>query len=306
MENVVIIGSGCAGNTAAIYAARANLAPVVFEGLEAGGQLSITTDVENYPGFPEAVMGPELVENMKKQAQRFGAKFVPGDVTKADLSERPFKLWAGDEMIEANALIVASGASARWLGIESEQKLIGHGVSSCATCDGFFFRDKPVTVIGGGDSAMEEATFLTKFATEVTIAHRRGEFRASKIMLDRAQKNEKIRWALNTVVDEVYDVEQNEVTGVRFRDTKDDSTRDHPTSALFLAIGHIPNTKIFDGQLDLDPDGYIVSKGGARTNVEGVFHAGDVEDRVYRQAVTAAGAGCKAAMEAERFLEADE
>ena len=306
MENVVIIGSGCAGNTAAIYAARANLAPVVYEGLEAGGQLSITTDVENYPGFPEAVMGPELVENMKKQAQRFGAKFVPGDVTKADLSERPFKLWAGDEMIEAKALIVASGASARWLGIESEQKLIGHGVSSCATCDGFFFRDKPVTVIGGGDSAMEEATFLTKFATEVTIAHRREEFRASKIMLDRAQKNEKIRWALNTVVDEVYDVEKGEVSGVRFRDTRNGSTRDHPTSALFLAIGHIPNTKIFEGRLDLDADGYIVSKGGARTNIEGVFHAGDVEDRVYRQAVTAAGAGCKAAMEAERFLEANE
>ena len=306
MENVVIIGSGCAGNTAAIYAARANLNPVVFEGLEAGGQLSITTDVENYPGFPEAVMGPELVENMKKQAQRFGAKFVPGDVTKADLSERPFKLWAGDEMIETQALIVASGASARWLGIESEQRLIGHGVSSCATCDGFFFRDRPVTVIGGGDSAMEEATFLTKFATEVTVAHRREEFRASKIMLDRAQKNEKIRWALNTVVDEVYDVGQNEVTGVRFRDTKDGTTRDHPTSALFLAIGHIPNTKIFGGQLDLDPDGYILSKGGARTSVEGVFHAGDVEDRVYRQAVTAAGAGCKAAMEAERFLEANE
>ena len=306
MENVVIIGSGCAGNTAAIYAARANLAPVVYEGLEAGGQLSITTDVENYPGFPEAVMGPELVENMKKQAQRFGAKFVPGDVTKADLSERPFKLWAGDEMIEAKALIVASGASARWLGIESEQKLLGHGVSSCATCDGFFFRDKPVTVIGGGDSAMEEATFLTKFATEVTIAHRREEFRASKIMLDRAQKNEKIRWALNTVVDEVYDVEKGEVSGVRFRDTRNGSTRDHPTSALFLAIGHIPNTKIFEGRLDLDADGYIVSKGGARTNIEGVFHAGDVEDRVYRQAVTAAGAGCKAAMEAERFLEANE
>ena len=306
MENVVIIGSGCAGNTAAIYAARASLNPVVFEGLEAGGQLSITTDVENYPGFPEGVMGPELVDNMKKQAQRFGAKFIPGDVTKADLSERPFKLWAGDDRIETKVLIIASGASARWLGIESEQKLIGHGVSSCATCDGFFFRDKPVTVIGGGDSAMEEATFLTKFATEVTVAHRREEFRASKIMLDRAQKNEKIRWALNTVVDEVYDVEGGEVTGVHFRDTKDGSTRDHPTAALFLAIGHIPNTKIFKGQIDLDPDGYIITQGGARTSVEGVFHAGDVEDRVYRQAVTAAGAGCKAAIEAERFLEANE
>ena len=304
MENVVIIGSGCAGNTAAVYAARANLKPVVFEGLEAGGQLSLTTDVENYPGFPDGVMGPQLIENMKKQAQRFGAEFVPGEVTKVDLSERPFRLWAGNGVIETKALIVASGASARWLGIESEQKLIGHGVSSCATCDGFFFRGKPVTVVGGGDSAMEEATFLTKFASEVTIAHRRGQFRASKIMLDRARKNEKIRWATHTVVEEVYDVAQNEVTGVRFRDTRDGGARDHPTSALFLAIGHIPNTKIFEGQLDLDPDGYIVSQGGARTNVEGVFHAGDVEDRVYRQAVTAAGAGCKAAIEAERFLEA--
>ena len=304
MENVVIIGSGCAGNTAAIYAARASLEPLVYEGREAGGQLSITTDVENYPGFPEGVMGPDLVENMKKQAQRFGARFVPGDVTKANLSQHPFQLWAGDARIETKSVIIASGASARWLGLESEQKLIGHGVSSCATCDGFFFRDKPVTVIGGGDSAMEEATFLTKFATEVTIAHRRNQFRASRIMLDRAKKNDKIRWAPNTVVTEVYDVEQQEVTGVRFCDTSDGSEYDHPTSALFLAIGHIPNTKIFEGQLDLDQDGYIASKGGARTSVEGVFHAGDVEDRVYRQAITAAGAGCKAAIEMERFLEA--
>ena len=303
MENVVIIGSGCAGNTAAIYAARASLDPLVFEGLGAGGQLSLTTEVENYPGFPEGIMGPELVENMKKQAQRFGAKYRPGDVTKADLSQRPFKLWIGDETVETKTLIVASGASARWLNVESEQKLIGHGVSSCATCDGFFFRGKPVTVIGGGDSAMEEATFLTKFATEVTVVHRRDEFRASKIMLDRAQRNEKIKWVTGTVVEEVYDVSQNEVTGIRLRTAANGKTWDHPTSALFLAIGHIPNTKVFNGQLNLDKDGYILSKGGARTNIEGVFHAGDVQDRVYRQAVTASGAGCMAAIEAERFLE---
>ena len=303
MENVVIIGSGCAGNTAAIYAARASLNPLLYEGREAGGQLSITTDVENYPGFPTGVMGPDLVENMKKQAQRFGARFTPGEITKVNLSERPFTLWAESKAIKTKTLIIASGASARWLGIESEQKLIGHGVSSCATCDGFFFRDKPVTVIGGGDSAMEEATFLTKFATEVTIVHRRNEFRASKIMLDRARENNKIRWAPNTTVKEVYDVDRKEVTGLRLCDTRDGSERDHPTSALFLAIGHIPNTRIFEGQIDLDEDGYILSTGGARTNIKGVFHAGDVEDRVYRQAITAAGAGCKAAIEAERFLE---
>jgi len=303
MENVVIIGSGCAGNTAAIYTARANLQPLIYEGLEAGGQLSMTTDVENYPGFPDGVLGPELVGHMKSQAQRFGARFNSGDITAADLSKRPFKLQAGEVSIQTKTLIIASGASARWLGLESEQKLIGHGVSSCATCDGFFFRNQPVTVVGGGDSAMEEAIFLTKFASEVTIVHRRGEFRASKIMLDRAQKNEKISWKLHTTVDEVYGVKEQEVTGVRLRNTKDGNTCDHTTSALFLAIGHIPNTTIFNGQLDLDPDGYILSKGGARTSVDGVFHAGDVEDRVYRQAITAAGAGCKAAIEVERFLE---
>ena len=298
MENVVIIGSGCAGNTAAIYTARANLQPLIYEGLEAGGQLSMTTDVENYPGFPDGVLGPELVGHMKSQAQRFGARFNSGDITAADLSKRPFKLQAGEVSIQTKTLIIASGASARWLGLESEQKLIGHGVS-----DGFFFRNQPVTVVGGGDSAMEEAIFLTKFASEVTIVHRRGEFRASKIMLDRAQKNEKISWKLHTTVDEVYGVKEQEVTGVRLRNTKDGNTCDHTTSALFLAIGHIPNTTIFNGQLDLDPDGYILSKGGARTSVDGVFHAGDVEDRVYRQAITAAGAGCKAAIEVERFLE---
>jgi thioredoxin reductase (NADPH) len=304
MHNVVIIGSGCAGNTAAIYSARAKLEPLVIAGLEAGGQLSLTTEVENYPGFPEGIMGPELVENMKKQAQRFGAQYIAGDVTKADLSKRPFTLQVGDETIETKTLIIASGASARWLGLESEKKLIGHGVSSCATCDGFFFRDKPVTVIGGGDSAMEESTFLTKFASEVTLVHRRDEFRASKIMLDRARKNDKIKWVTNATVDEVYDVSKGEVTGVRMRDLRDGRTWDHKTDALFLAIGHIPNTKVFQGQIELDKDGYIISKGGARTNVEGVFHAGDVQDRVYRQAVTASGMGCMAAIEAERFLEA--
>ena len=304
MHNVVIIGSGCAGNTAAIYAARAKLEPLVIAGLEAGGQLTLTTEVENYPGFPEGIMGPELVENMKKQAQRFGAQYIAGDVTKADLSKRPFTLQVGDETIETKTLIIASGASARWLGLESEKKLIGHGVSSCATCDGFFFRDKPVTVIGGGDSAMEESTFLTKFASEVTVVHRRDEFRASKIMLDRARKNDKIKWVTNATVDEVYDVSKGEVTGVRMRDLRDGRMWDHKTDALFLAIGHIPNTKVFQGQIELDKDGYIISKGGARTNVEGVFHAGDVQDRVYRQAVTASGMGCMAAIEAERFLEA--
>jgi thioredoxin reductase (NADPH) len=304
MHNVVILGSGCAGNTAAIYASRANLEPLVISGLEAGGQLSLTTEVENFPGFPEGVQGPDLVENMKKQAERFGARYRQGEVTKADLSKRPFKLWIGDEEIETKTLIIATGASARWLGIESEKKLIGHGVSSCATCDGFFFRGKPVAVVGGGDSAMEEATFLTKFASEVTIIHRRDDFRASKIMLDRARNNDKIKWITGAVVDEVYDVKENQVTGLKLREVNNGKTWDHKTDALFLAIGHVPNTKIFRGQIELDEQGYILSKGGARTSVEGVFHAGDVQDRVYRQAITAAGMGCMAAIEAERFLEA--
>ena len=302
MRNVVIIGSGCAGNTAAIYAARANLEPLVIEGLEAGGQLSLTTEVENFPGFPEGIMGPELVENMKKQAQRFGGEFQPGNVTKVDLSQRPFKLWVEDKEIETKSIIVASGASARWLGLPAEQQLIGHGVSSCATCDGFFFRGQPVTVVGGGDSAMEEATFLTKFASEVAIVHRRDEFRASKIMLDRAQKNEKIKWITPAVVEDVLDTDKKEVSAVKLKNVETGETWEHKTSALFLAIGHIPNTKIFDGQIELDGQGYLVSHGGAKTSVEGVFHAGDVEDTVYRQAITAAGAGCKAAIEAERWL----
>jgi thioredoxin reductase (NADPH) len=304
MRNVVILGSGCAGNTAAIYTARANLDPLVMEGLEVGGQLSLTTEVENFPGFPEGILGPELIENMKKQAKRFGAEYKTGEVTKVDLSKRPFTLWTSEETIETKTLIVATGASARWLGLESEKKLIGHGVSSCATCDGFFFRGKPVTVVGGGDSAMEEATFLTKFASELTIVHRRDEFRASKIMLDRARANEKIKWITGAAVLDVEDVSKNEVTSLKLQDIESKKMWDHKTDALFLAIGHIPNTKVFGGQLELDAQGYIISQGGARTNVEGVFHAGDVQDRVYRQAVTAAGMGCMAAIEAERFLEA--
>ncbi len=306
MLNVLIMGSGCAGNTAAIYAARANLAPLVLEGPEAGGQLTLTTDVENFPGFPEGILGPELVENMKKQAQRFGAVFRPGYVEKVDLSERPFKVWIGDDAVETKTLIAAAGASARWLGLESEQQLIGRGVSSCATCDGFFFRGQPVAVVGGGDSAMEEATFLTKFASEVSIIHRREEFRASKIMLERARANEKIKWIVNAAVEEVFDPAQKAVSGIKLKSTIDGREWEHKTNALFLAIGHIPNTGVFRGQLDLDEQGYIVSHGGARTNVAGVFHAGDIQDKVYRQAVTAAGAGCMAAIEAERFLEAEE
>lgn len=305
MHNVIVIGSGCAGNTAAIYTARASLSPLVIEGLEAGGQLTLTTDVENFPGFPEGIMGPELVDRMKQQAQRFGATYRHGEVSRADLSARPFKLWVGDELLETRTLIVASGASARWLGLESEQALIGHGVSSCATCDGFFFRGQPVTVVGGGDSAMEEALFLTRFATEVSVVHRREAFRASKIMLDRAQGNAKIRWITSATVEEVHDPAAKSVTSLRLRSTADGREWDHETSALFLAIGHVPNTGIFRGQLDLDDQGYIVSHGGARTSVEGVFHAGDVQDRVYRQAITAAGAGCMAAIEAERLLESE-
>jgi thioredoxin reductase (NADPH) len=305
MRNVIIIGSGCAGNTAAIYAARANLQPLVVGGHEAGGQLSLTTLVENFPGFPEGINGPDLVENMKKQAQNFGAEYVDGAVVDADFSRRPFRLDIEGDWMETRTAIIASGASARWLGLESEQALIGHGVSSCATCDGFFYRDKRIMVVGGGDSAMEEANFLTRFGREVTLVHRRDEFRASKIMLDRARRNPKIKFLTNTVVEEVHDVAGKIVTGVRLRDLKTGEVWEQPVDGFFLAIGHIPNTKVFKGQIETDAEGYIVSKGGARTSVPGVFHAGDVEDRTYRQAITAAGAGCRAAMEAERFLEAE-
>jgi thioredoxin reductase (NADPH) len=304
MRNVVIIGSGCAGNTAAIYAARANLKPLVIGG-HGGGQLSLTTLVENFPGFPEGIEGPALVENMKAQAERFGAEYVHGSALDADFSTRPFRVNVEGEWIETRTVIVASGASARWLGLPSEKKLIGHGVSSCATCDGFFYRGKLIMVIGGGDSAMEEANFLTRFGREVAVVHRREEFRASKIMLDRARQNPKIKFLLNTVVEEVYDVSREIVTGVRLRDVKTGEVYDREVDGLFLAIGHVPNTKIFRGQIETDPEGYIVSRGGARTNIPGVFHAGDVQDRAYRQAITASAAGCMAAIEVERFLEAE-
>jgi thioredoxin reductase (NADPH) len=306
MHQVVIIGSGCAGNTAAIYAARASLSPLVITGHEPGGQLSLTTEVENFPGFPEGIQGPQLVENMKQQAIRFGAEYRDGKVEEADLSKRPFRLRIEDEWIETRTLIIASGASARWLGLPNEQKLIGHGVSSCATCDGFFYKGKKIMVIGGGDSAMEEATFLTRFGSEVTLVHRREEFRASKIMLDRAKANPKIKWLTNTVVEDILDVETGYVTGVKLKNVKTGEAWQQDVDGFFLAIGHIPNTKPFVGQIDLDEDGYIISKGGARTNIHGVFHAGDVQDRVYRQAITASGAGCMAAIEAERLLEAEE
>jgi len=305
MRDVVIIGSGCAGNTAAIYTARANLKPLVIAGHEAGGQLSLTTLVENFPGFPEGIHGPELVENMKKQAEHFGAEFQHGSVIDADLSRRPFRLNIEGEWIETRTVIVATGASARWLGLESEQKLIGHGVSSCATCDGFFYRGRKIIVVGGGDSAMEEANFLSRFGSEVTVIHRREEFRASKIMLDRVRHNPKVKFLLNTVVEEIFDVSQKLVTGVRLRNVKTGEVWNQEVDGFFLAIGHVPNTRVFKGQIATDPDGYIVSQGGARTSVPGVFHAGDVQDRTYRQAITASGAGCMAAIEVERFLEAE-
>jgi thioredoxin reductase (NADPH) len=305
MRNVVIIGSGCAGNTAAIYTARANLKPLVIAGHEAGGQLSLTTLVENFPGFPEGINGPDLVENMKVQALTFGAEYEHAAVTDADFSVRPFRLKVDAEWIETRTVIIASGASARWLGLPSEQKLIGHGVSSCATCDGFFYRDKNIMVAGGGDSAMEEANFLTRFGKQVTLVHRRDQFRASKIMLDRARHNPKIRFLTNTVVEDILDPSEKLVTAARLRNTVSGDAWDEPVDGFFVAIGHIPNTAVFKGQIDTDPEGYILSKGGARTNIPGVFHAGDVQDRAYRQAITASGAGCMAAIEAERFLEAE-
>jgi thioredoxin reductase (NADPH) len=305
MRDLIIVGSGCAGNTAAIYAARANLKPLVIAGHEPGGQLSLTTLVENFPGFPEGIEGPTLVENIKKQAEHFGAEYIHGTVVEADLSARPFRLKVDGEWEESRTLIIASGASARWLNLPNEQKLIGHGVSSCATCDGFFYRGKKIMVVGGGDSAMEEANFLTRFGEEVALVHRREAFRCSKIMLERARNNPKIQFLTDTVVDDIYDAGQHIVTSVKLRNLKTDQTWIRDVDGFFVAIGHIPNTRPFEGQIELDPDGYIVSKGGARTSVTGVFHAGDVQDRSYRQAITAAGAGCMAAIEAERFLEAE-
>ena len=299
-RKVIIIGSGPAGLTAAIYAARANLEPLMFEGYGAGGQLMLTTDVENYPGFPTGVQGPEMMQAFRDQAERFGTEIVTADVTKVDFSSRPFGVWVGDEEHRAESIIVATGASARWLGLESEERLRGHGVSSCATCDGFFFKDQPMVVVGGGDSAAEEALYLSRIGSHVTLVHRRDQLRASKIMADRVLANDKIAVRWNAAVDEVLG--DGKVSAVRVRDTSTGATEDIPASAMFVANGHTPNTELFAGQLALDDDGYIVAD-GTRTNVEGVFVAGDVQDRVYRQAITAAGSGCMAAIDAERWLE---
>ncbi|CAN5196460.1 thioredoxin-disulfide reductase [soil metagenome] len=304
IHDVIIIGSGPAGLTAALYAARADLRPLMIEGREAGGQLMLTTDVENYPGFPDGKMGPALMQDMRKQAERFGTRFLTVDVDSVDLKNgSPFTIAAGEQELRARTVIVSTGATARWLHLPSEQRLIGRGVSSCATCDGFFFRDKEIVVVGGGDSAMEEATFLTKFASKVTVVHRRDELRASKIMQDRAFANDKIAFVWNTVVVDVLGEES--VEGVVLEDTKTSERSELRADGLFLAIGHDPTTQLFSGQLDLDDEGYIlVSEPGTATSVDGVFAGGDVVDHVYRQAVTAAGMGCKAAMDAERWLEA--
>lgn len=302
-HNVIVLGSGPAGFTAALYAARANLAPLVLKGLEAGGQLTLTTDVENYPGFADGVLGPELMEQMEKQAERFGAQILPVHVTRVDLSSRPFGVWAGDQEWRAKTLIVSTGASAKWLDVPGEEKLRGRGVSACATCDGFFFRDRELVVVGGGDTAMEEATFLTKFASKVTIVHRRHEFRASPIMIDRALANPKIDVIWDSVVEEILG--DDAVTGVHLRDVKSDEQRALRTDGVFMAIGHTPNTGLFEAQLELNGGYIVVKEPRTDTNLEGVFAAGDVTDKIYRQAVTAAGQGCKAAIDAEHFLEAE-
>ncbi|KAB2923475.1 MAG: thioredoxin-disulfide reductase [Bacteroidetes bacterium] len=305
-RHLIIIGSGPAGFTAALYASRANLRPLIFEGLQPGGQLTITTEVENYPGFEHGIMGPELMETMRKQAHRFGAESLYKIVTKVDFSKRPFTLWADDEVYTADAVIVATGASAKWLGIPSEKEFSGYGVSACATCDGFFFRNQEVYVVGGGDTAMEEASFLTKFASKLTLVHRRNEFRASKVMQDRVLNNPKVSVEWDSVVEEVLGVTENnkkKMTGLRLKNVKTGAVKEVKADGLFLAIGHQPNTAIFNGILDMHPNGYLkVQPGSTRTNIEGVFAAGDVADAYYRQAITAAGSGCMAALDAERWL----
>jgi thioredoxin reductase (NADPH) len=305
VRDVIVIGGGPAGYTAALYGARANLRPLVIEGFSWGGQLMITSDVENYPGYPDGIMGPEMMAEFRRQAERFGTDFVTDDVTRVDFSERPFRVWTEDEEYRARSVIVATGASARWLGLESEERLKGRGVSACATCDGAFFRDKHIFVVGGGDSAFEEALFLTRFGYKVTLVHRRDEFRASQIMVDRARDNEKIEFKTPFVVEEVLG--ENAISGLRLRNAETGETEEVDAGALFVAIGHDPNTKLFVDQLDHDANGYLVAKPGTtETNIPGVFAAGDVQDHVYRQAVTAAGSGCMAALDAERFLAAEE
>ena len=303
MRNVLIIGSGPAGLTAALYAARANLKPLLIEGLEAGGQLMLTTLVENFPGHREGIMGPDLMAAMRTQAEHFGAEIVQGNVQSVDLSGHPFKVRTTSEEYLTRSLIIATGASAKWLGLPSERKLMGHGVSSCATCDGFFFRGRPIAVVGGGDSAMEEAIFLTKFASHVTVVHRRETLRASKIMQDKAFANPKISFEWNTEVDEIVDGGTGAVTGMKLRNSKTGEEKLLPVDGVFVAIGHTPNTSLFKGLIEMDANGYIITHSGTRTSVPGVFAAGDVQDHVYRQAITAAGSGCMAAIDAEKYLE---